>query len=555
MSVALLGAQEKAATSRCHELQRALFSPAASSAFSPAFEAEIDSLRRREEQQDVIFAERSRVLRALEISVQQQNEIVLQRREELGRRKHEAAISEHQRTFSSSSANRIQHLTSALTFIKERTAVVEAHLKEARTKLQHVEIEELGLEDEKSRGFDSSTMCDEVQRQSREIEGLRELLEGQRGHDATVQREIHNAIAALEPLRNEEGKLKATVVNLQQHLHELRTFASFESTEGKTLPERVLRSQASLFRIEECMKLLKSAVINVDVDYRFIGQIRDKANRFHDKEHIFKEAHNEVKVAVISVAGNKRAIPGERWPLNPEEVNSCLEEYRARTVFKSLQEMVICYDMMNEATKANLLTADEIVQNADLLYALARHTLRLENKKIEAARLRAKTSESRLTQPFEKVRRKPDASSDPLLPPSPVSAGVYNSPPHPRRVGTVLRGTPPDLRTTRPSSAVPESEEEETSRALSFPSGSPPLSPATSRQSSPQRSASRSSTPPPDLRSNWVVREVPPEEAELASVRCQSPTGRRSPEPQDLIATSPGRQGSPHFPVAGLTSL
>eukprot|EP00660_Eupelagonema_oceanica_P005901 gene5901-7314_t len=72
-----------------------------------------------------------------------------------------------------------------------------------------------------------------------------------------------------------------------------------------------------------------------------------------------------------------------------------LGSHENRAAFKALQEMVVAWDVMPAERKRGLATCGEVVENALLLYALARHAIRELNKGVAARKSAIDAAEKR----------------------------------------------------------------------------------------------------------------------------------------------------------------
>ncbi|KEG12603.1 hypothetical protein DQ04_01581000 [Trypanosoma grayi] len=131
--------------------------------------------------------------------------------------------------------------------------------------------------------------------------------------------------------------------------------------------------------VEEAMAFvmtrLKGIVLNTYTDMPLFRQIKDRLRCGTTAAVVFLEGFHEVKRLVVNLS--KKPVgatwrSGERWPLHTEALEG-LPLHPCTTVVQAIKAMVVAYDMVGVADVESVAaTREEIVANADLLFALWR---------------------------------------------------------------------------------------------------------------------------------------------------------------------------------------
>eukprot|EP01062_Namystynia_karyoxenos_P008271 TRINITY_DN12908_c0_g1_i1.p1 TRINITY_DN12908_c0_g1~~TRINITY_DN12908_c0_g1_i1.p1 ORF type:complete len:507 (+),score=247.18 TRINITY_DN12908_c0_g1_i1:95-1615(+) len=234
---------------------------------------------------------------------------------------------------------------------------------------------------------------EEMKEQQRYVEEIAMKIEQTRKEIAQLDAQAKELENAPQSIAMSTETLEGVIQQLKDQIAQTERDRAAIEEEKKTLVQRIMRSNDPDAKMRECMMLLKSAVINLWKDYQSIGQVREKIMRRPDQEAVFKEAHNTLKTALrIKEERDTKKWRVEdrgRWvDLTEQDIEGHLArtkgkgetDYRTRTIFKALQEMVIAWDVMPEEKKEKMVTCEEVVANALLLYALARYALAEQNK-------------------------------------------------------------------------------------------------------------------------------------------------------------------------------
>eukprot|EP01061_Rhynchopus_euleeides_P004464 TRINITY_DN13718_c0_g1_i1.p1 TRINITY_DN13718_c0_g1~~TRINITY_DN13718_c0_g1_i1.p1 ORF type:complete len:505 (+),score=258.03 TRINITY_DN13718_c0_g1_i1:153-1667(+) len=247
---------------------------------------------------------------------------------------------------------------------------------------------------------------EEMEQQRRYIEEVAAKIETTRRDIAQLEASFEELESAPQSIALSTEVLEGVIQHLKDQIAQTERDRSAIEEEKKTLVQRIMRSTDPDAKMRECMMLLKSAVINLWKDYQTIGQVRERIIKRPDQEAVFKEAHNTIKTAIRSIIKAQKRPAGDdfqkgrkvelKWNVVEKDIEK-LDTHKLRTIFRALQEMVIAWDVMPHERKAKMSTCEEVVANALLLYALARHTLTYQNKNLMEKRMQLDQSESRLT--------------------------------------------------------------------------------------------------------------------------------------------------------------
>eukprot|EP01063_Lacrimia_lanifica_P022681 TRINITY_DN30209_c0_g1_i1.p2 TRINITY_DN30209_c0_g1~~TRINITY_DN30209_c0_g1_i1.p2 ORF type:complete len:507 (+),score=254.85 TRINITY_DN30209_c0_g1_i1:105-1625(+) len=267
---------------------------------------------------------------------------------------------------------------------------------------------------------------EEMEQQRKYIDGIVTKIEGTREEIVQLEAACAELEAAPKTIALSTEVLEGAVQHLKDQIMQTERDRAAIEEEKKTLVQRIMRSSDPDAKMWECMMLLKSAVINLWKDYQTIGQVREKILKRPDQEAVFKEAHNAIKTAIRSIerprgkaSAEEVAVKGVRkdaikWNVSERDIER-LDGHKVRVIFKSLQEMVIAWDVMPNDRKAKMSTCEEVVANSLLLYALARHTLTVQNRSLMEKRIQLDQNESRLTKKGAYVLPK-DAEGNVIVP-------------------------------------------------------------------------------------------------------------------------------------------
>eukprot|EP00996_Jenningsia_fusiforme_P000584 NODE_151_length_3005_cov_38.347091_g139_i0.p1 GENE.NODE_151_length_3005_cov_38.347091_g139_i0~~NODE_151_length_3005_cov_38.347091_g139_i0.p1 ORF type:complete len:945 (-),score=186.96 NODE_151_length_3005_cov_38.347091_g139_i0:171-2729(-) len=95
-----------------------------------------------------------------------------------------------------------------------------------------------------------------------------------------------------------------------------------------------------------------------------------------DKESVFKNAHAHIISVIVELLGSSRTVKaGEEWPMMPSDI-ARLPEHHRTPLIRSLQELVIAFDMMSTVRRATMTTVVEVLRNTRWLLNIARFCLR-----------------------------------------------------------------------------------------------------------------------------------------------------------------------------------
>eukprot|EP01006_Ploeotia_vitrea_P008670 TRINITY_DN20761_c0_g1_i1.p1 TRINITY_DN20761_c0_g1~~TRINITY_DN20761_c0_g1_i1.p1 ORF type:complete len:312 (+),score=53.67 TRINITY_DN20761_c0_g1_i1:717-1652(+) len=103
-----------------------------------------------------------------------------------------------------------------------------------------------------------------------------------------------------------------------------------------------------------------------------------------DKEKIFKKAHTQLKAVVVDLLTQNTNTthqsdrdstptmkPGEEWPLSDLDIIR-IAPHQRNSVIKSLQDLIISYDMMPIFRRSTMVTVMEVINNTHWLIKMAR---------------------------------------------------------------------------------------------------------------------------------------------------------------------------------------
>jgi hypothetical protein len=141
-------------------------------------------------------------------------------------------------------------------------------------------------------------------------------------------------------------------------------------------PNTGLRAVNPMEKVREAMAFLKSTVIHFGQDLRKIHTVLRQAA--FDKEQVFKQAHNEIKIVVGLMLPKEDQLAFQRsrdepWPVTEQLIRSKFPAHKLDTSYSALQEMVVSWDAMSEEERQRLTTAHDVVNNAEVLYLMARY--------------------------------------------------------------------------------------------------------------------------------------------------------------------------------------
>lgn len=137
-----------------------------------------------------------------------------------------------------------------------------------------------------------------------------------------------------------------------------------------------LRGRSAHARLQEAMAFLKAEVVHFGHDVRPVSKALSAA----DPENLFKKAHNELKLIVgLMLPSGENAHAqfqrrqGQTWPLTYELLVDRFPQHKIDVAYVKLQEMVVAWDCLSRASQERLTTAQDVVNNAEVLLMFARH--------------------------------------------------------------------------------------------------------------------------------------------------------------------------------------
>eukprot|EP01062_Namystynia_karyoxenos_P073700 TRINITY_DN70516_c0_g1_i1.p1 TRINITY_DN70516_c0_g1~~TRINITY_DN70516_c0_g1_i1.p1 ORF type:complete len:484 (+),score=226.19 TRINITY_DN70516_c0_g1_i1:87-1454(+) len=273
---------------------------------------------------------------------------------------------------------RIRHLES------DRDTALRGHAEQGRLAQRQQQANQ-GLREQTEQA--KVSIEEELRQQKGSIESIAQQIEATRREITAVEENCVELEAAPAAVAERIAELQNSTAELRENLAAAERDRLAVEEDKQSLAERIVRSQDPARKMAESMMLLKAAVINLYKDYGAIVQVRDRILRRADQEAVFKEAHNSIKTALRI---DLHLPPSKQWTrggalITDKDVGmkgrkQPLQAHENRAIFKALQEMVVAWDVMPEERWGSMATCEEVVANAMLLYALARHTLGELNK-------------------------------------------------------------------------------------------------------------------------------------------------------------------------------
>jgi hypothetical protein len=138
--------------------------------------------------------------------------------------------------------------------------------------------------------------------------------------------------------------------------------------------------------MSETLDMIKCTVVRLDTDLRKIANFAKMAEA--ELEARFKEAHNEIKVSLGFVLPPEEAkifAKGlvENWPVTEAMILASFPQHRVEVVNTALREMVTAWDGLSLPAEQRLMTARDVVANAELLLFLARYVTQQRANRIK----------------------------------------------------------------------------------------------------------------------------------------------------------------------------
>lgn len=192
---------------------------------------------------------------------------------------------------------------------------------------------------------------------------------------------IREQYSALEPLIAE----KRLIGELNLATSKLAREAAAESARLDAVREQQELLQEKLFRREEeelnrqqlskedvqeqlvqLLSRLKAKALNFYADQQLFHQMRERTKPTAGGQQaavkVFLESHQAVKRVVVDVTRKPYMSAEERWPLD-EHMLAHLPGHHLSTVHTAIKNMVLTFDIMDEATRDSITTDFEIVIN------------------------------------------------------------------------------------------------------------------------------------------------------------------------------------------------
>jgi len=181
--------------------------------------------------------------------------------------------------------------------------------------------------------------------------------------------------AGVNPYSSEAARLQALRAELERVRGQHAQLRKLQWAYLVSQPRTGLRAVKPMERVREAMAFLKSTVIHFGQDLRKIRNVLRQAS--HDKEQVFKKAHNELKIVVGLMLPAEEQLPFQRardcvWPVTEELIEAKFPPHKLDTSYAALQDMVVSWDAMSEEERQQLTTAHDVVANAEVLYLMAR---------------------------------------------------------------------------------------------------------------------------------------------------------------------------------------
>ena len=162
----------------------------------------------------------------------------------------------------------------------------------------------------------------------------------------------------------EMDERRSVLATLQKAAEDLRSAISQKALEDQR------RVSSISEQMDHLMSVLKAKVINFYTDVALFHQIREKLRQGQDITKLFLESHQSVKRVVVEATKRPHLATTEKWPLTPEMIQK-LPSHHMSVILVAIKTMIVCFDIMDKATRDSIETDVEIVVNASSLLLMA----------------------------------------------------------------------------------------------------------------------------------------------------------------------------------------
>eukprot|EP01064_Diplonema_japonicum_P036897 TRINITY_DN8466_c0_g1_i1.p1 TRINITY_DN8466_c0_g1~~TRINITY_DN8466_c0_g1_i1.p1 ORF type:complete len:642 (+),score=208.30 TRINITY_DN8466_c0_g1_i1:34-1959(+) len=197
----------------------------------------------------------------------------------------------------------------------------------------------------------------------------------------TLQRTLSRLLLRRDEARARHGGVRSTVASLDETISRMQETKREledelkEKTAVRDAAERSLDAyieqviggtgtNTRLEKINEVMMLLKGKAVNLGLDHPFVGEVQEAYCGCPMEG--FETGFNYVKAYIVAAHGEQRH--NARWILD-ETKEPTYDE--VESILTAVKQLVVCYDMMDNSTRRNLLITREVIRNGGNLVYLA----------------------------------------------------------------------------------------------------------------------------------------------------------------------------------------